>query len=387
MSTTISENRLSNSFWRLFSAYSVNAAGDEFYAVAVPLALLATGYPQYTVTFLFGVLTAAMVIGGFVLGFMADRWRTHQLLASTYLMSAATLALGAVLIMAGAGGFAIALAVATVLGVLAAISAAGVDAGIPRALRDTAQIKQGYSLVESSRTVATVAGPALAGIAAAVSNLVAIFALNAASFTVAAGVMMSGLRSVHGGHKDGRERPPSAGSPIRMVVEGTAGIIRNPTLRSGIALSFTLNIALGAEQPMFLARLVTEMGLSSIEASLVMTVAGVVSIVAALIFSAVRTSVPARVSMVAASAVTALTAIGVGLTLNPLLSAICYCVLCASTVYYNVSWRTYRQGIVAPELLGRVSASCRSIAYLGVVMGAAAAGTLQGAGLSTSVLC
>jgi hypothetical protein len=372
-------------FWWLFGAYSVNAVGDEFYAIALPLALLATGYPQYTVTAVFGVVIAATVIGGFAGGFVADSWRTHQLLVGVYAASAAALAAGAVAVLAGAGGFVVALVVAAALGPLAAISAAGVDAGVPRTLRDTAQIKRGYSLVESSRTAATIAGPALAGVAATVGGVAAVFALNASSFAIAAALMMSGGASVRSGRDDARGLG-GTGPSLRVVVAGISGVLRQPALRLGVGLSFVLNVALGAEQPLFLSRLVAGRGLAPVTASLVITAAGIVSIGSALVFGAVRSAVPARTAMVVSSAVTALAAIGVGSTLNLPLLGIFYCLLCASTVYYNVSWRTYRQGLVAPGLLGRVSASCRSIAYLGVVVGVAGAGALQGAGLSTGVL-
>lgn len=371
-------------FWRLFSAYSVNSVGDEFYAIALPLALLANGFPEYTVTFLFGVLTAATVIGGFSVGFLADRWPTRELLVGTYLLSGAVLAGGAALIGAGVGGFRVALAVAAVLGVLAAVSAAGADAGVPRTVAGDDRITRGYSLVEGARQTATVAGPAMAGVVAVVSSVAGVFLLNAASFVAAAGLMVTGRGAGRDSAVD--EPAPAPQRPWRMLAAGYAGIVGNPALRLGIALSFTLNVALGAEQPMYLSRLVDELGLSPVGASLVMTAAGGVSIVAALAVAAVRTSVPARTGMIASSAVTAVTAVGVGVTRGVVLSAACYCLLVMSTVYYNVSWRTYRQGLVEPGLLGRISASCRSIAYLGVVLGVAAAGSLQRAGMTTGAV-
>jgi len=94
----------------------------------------------------------------------------------------------------------------------------------------------------------------------------------------------------------------------------------------------------------------------------------------------------ARSAMLGSVAVLAVAAVVIGLTHDVAVLAGAYCALVGATVFYTVHWRTYRQEIVPPDQLGRVSAACRSIAYSGIVVGTLVIGVLQDAGAGTGPL-
>ncbi|MGH4025938.1 MAG: hypothetical protein ACRDRV_15285 [Pseudonocardiaceae bacterium] len=89
-------------------------------------------------------------------GWRAKAWSGWSFRTSRYAASGA--------LTLGADGFLVSVVAAAALGVFAAITVAAVDAGIPRTVTDPHSVRRGYSLVESARTVAVIAGPALAGL-------------------------------------------------------------------------------------------------------------------------------------------------------------------------------------------------------------------------------
>lgn len=363
-------------FWRALGAYSINTVGDEFYVLALPLVLLQLGYPASTATFLRAALMATTVVAGFVVGYVVDRYATDRLLTTSYLASGAVLAGGIAAVLAGADGYVAALLAAAALGLLAAISAAAMDAGVPR-LVDAADVRRAYSLVESARTAATILGPALAGLVATTRNLVLVMGANAVSFLV------SGLITTRRGEPGERASGPSA---WQQIAEGLRTVVHHRQLRLGISMSLLVNVTLGAEQPLFLVLLVKDFQLSPAVTSVIVVAAGVTSIVASTALTHLAGRLSASATMFGSVVVIAAAAAGVGLVGNVAVAAALYCALCAATICYTVHWRTFRQEIVPAEQLGRVSATCRSLAYTGVVAGTVAVGTLQEIGLGTRAL-
>ncbi len=365
-------------FWRAFGAYSINTVGDEFYLLALPLVLLQLGYPASTATFLRAALMATTVAAGFVVGFVVDRWTTSRLLTTSYLASGAVLvaAIGAVL--AGADGYVAGLLAAAVLGLLAAISAAAMDAGVPR-LVGAGDVRRAYSLVESARTAATLAGPALAGLVASTRNVVLVMAVNSVSF------LLAGLVTTSRGVAEERARTGGA-SAWRQIAEGLRTVAHHRRLRLGISMSLLVNVTLGAEQPLFLVLVVRDFQLSTAMTSVIVMVAGIAGIAASAALTHLAGRFSARATMFVSVVAIALAAAGIGLVGNVVVATVLYCVLCAATIAYVVHWRTFRQEIVPIDQLGRVSATCRSLAYAGVVAGTLAIGALQEIGLSTRSL-
>jgi predicted MFS family arabinose efflux permease len=365
-------------FWRAFGAYSINTVGDEFYLLALPLVLLELGYPVSTATFLRAALMATTVVAGFVIGYVVDRWATGRLLTMSYLASGAVLAAAIGAVLAGADGYIAGLLAAAVLGLLAAVSAAAMDAGVPR-LVEAGEVRRAYSLVESARTAATLLGPALAGLVTSTRSVVLVMGVNSVSF------LLAGLVTTNKGAVQERVQAGGA-SAWRQIAEGLRTVAHHRQLRLGISMSLLVNVTLGAEQPLFLVLLVRDFQLSTTVTSVIVMAAGITSIAASTALTHLAGRFSARATMFGSVVAIALTAAGIGLVGSVVVAAVLYCVLCAATIAYVVHWRTFRQEIVPIEQLGRVSATCRSLAYAGVVAGTLAIGALQETGLGTRSL-
>lgn len=132
-------------FWRAFSAYLASTLGETFYAVAVPLVLLQTGYAAATATFLRTLVMTTTVIAGFLVGHLVDRYAPAGLLGVSYLGSAGALLVGTGAVALGADAYVMALGVAAFLGLFAAVSAAAVDAGVPQLAPEPGRIRHGYA--------------------------------------------------------------------------------------------------------------------------------------------------------------------------------------------------------------------------------------------------
>lgn len=375
---------LGERFWRLFAAYTATTVGDELYVLGVPLVLLQLGYSPASATFLRGALVATTVVAGFTVGWWVDRSATNVLLTRAYGVSAAVLVVACAGLAAGVDGFAVSVVAATVLGLFAAVTAAAVDAGIPRSLGERGQVRRGYSLVESARTVSQIAGPAAAGVLAAARSLLLVTAVNAATFLAAAVLTARGSRSAAPAGE--RAATGAAASPWASIREGLAAVGREPGLRVGIYLSLLVNLTLGAEQPLFLARMLVDFDVGPGVTAAVVAVAGGVGIVASTLVVRHAREVRASTAMLVGVVVVGASGAGLGLAGGPVAASVLYCTLSAGTISYTVFWRSYRQDITEPALLGRVSAACRSIAYAGVVVGVLAIGALQESGVGEDVL-
>lgn len=370
-------------FWRMYSAYFVTTIGDELYVLALPLVLLQLDYTAASATFLRGVLTATTVIAGFTIGYLVDRRDTYYLLSRAYGFSAVCLLATSGLLLTGVDALLVSLLAAAVLGFFAAVAAAAVDAGIPRTVGDQHLIRRGYSLVESARTIALIAGPALAGIIAATRSVLLVTLANAASFLLAASLSWRRTELPKTAEKPDS---PAESTAWRRVLSGLRVVARQAPLKVGIALSLLANLTLGASQPLFLTRMVRDFGLSAPVTALVVTLAGAMSIAASMLIVHFSHRVRAANAMVLAILIFAASGIGVGLASGPVLTSAFYCLLCVATFCYTVYWRSYRQEMTPGHLLGRVSATCRSIAYSGVVLGVVIVGSLQQLGASAQAL-
>jgi predicted MFS family arabinose efflux permease len=132
--------------------------------------------------------------------------------------------------------------------------------------------------------------------------------------------------------------------------------------------------------------MVQDFGLSASLTALVIALSGAASVIASMVTVQFARAVPAGTAMVLAVTVLAATAIGIGLAPGPVPASALYALFSVATICYGVYWRSYRQSVTPEDLLGRVSATCRSVAYTGIVAGVLVVGSLQQLGVSTRAL-
>jgi MFS-type transporter involved in bile tolerance (Atg22 family) len=90
--------------------------------------------------------------------------------------------------------------------------------------------------------------------------------------------------------------------------------------------------------------------------------------------------------MIWANVVTGAAALVIGGTSAWLVAGLAYALTATAGIVYNVYWRSLRQEVVPPHLLGRVSAATRSLAYLGVAVGALGTALVQAGGVPTGTI-
>ncbi|MEU3659173.1 MFS transporter [Streptomyces sp. NPDC032940] len=354
-------------FARLWAAYTVNVAGDEFYTLAVPLIVYQVGGTAAAMSLVYACALLPQVFMGVWGGVLADRQDRVRLLRLCYLCSALTLLL-AYAVFSATGVSVVGLATtAVLLGVMAPVAAASFDSSLPHFVPPDA-LARANAATEASRTACVVLGPAVAGFA--VSHLAPeqTVLFNSLSFAVACLLLhritspaRSAAPAVAG--LAGQWRDLTTG--LRYLVSG------NTAVRAGVLTSTVVNFVFGAYEPMVVYRMRNGLGLGAGTVGLVFAVSGVVSVAVALLLSWKAPSRGYLAVMGMSVALQGLAVAGTGVLTSLAAVVAAQVAFATGTVLYTVYWRALRQTLVPGELLGRVAGTCRSIAYAGAFLGSA----------------
>ncbi|MEU1803893.1 MFS transporter [Streptomyces sp. NPDC019937] len=352
-------------FARLWTAYTVNVAGDEFYVLAVPLIVYQVGGTAAAMSLVYACALLPQVFMGVWGGVLADRQDRIRLLRLCYLCSALVLLLAYAVFSAthvSVGGLA---TMAVLLGFMAPVAAASFDSALPHFVPHHT-LPRANAATEASRTACVVLGPAVAGFA--VSHLAPEQAVlfNSVSFAVAY-LLLHRITSptvpvepAHGGLAS-QWRDLTTG--LRYLVTGDTAV------RIGVLTSTVVNFVFGAYEPMVVYRMRHSLSLGADTVGLVFALSGVASVVVALLLSWKAPSRGYLVVMALSVTLQGLAVAGLGAftSLGAVIAA--QVAFATGTVLYTVYWRALRQTVVPGELLGRVAGTCRSIAYGGAFLG------------------
>ena len=358
-------------FLRFWAAQSSSQLGDEVYVVALPLVVYAATGSSAAMSLIFGLSMAPHVLAGMVGGAVSDRQGPYRLLPAMSAASGTLMAVLAVLVGAGVLDLpllsVITLAAATSASVLMSSYEAAVPSLVPQEL-----LLEANSRLETTRTLAAVLGPALAGVLVGIGEGAPAIALNAASFLCAA-VLLRPLR---------KRRPASAASAIRWpaVLADVRTGLRSATallpIRLGIILSTGCNLCTGSIEIYAVFVLRHRLDVSSQTVGLVFTGSSVFSILATTQLPRLKGRLGYAAGMGAGLLGLAMACVlmafpsHVAVITGALMSATC------GSVIFNIQWRSMRQHICGPALTGRISGICRGIAYGGVAVGAWIGGLL-----------
>ena len=169
----------------LWSGLALSAVGDQLYAVA--LAWIAVGVLGAGAGYLTALQSACILLSVLFAGRWLDRWDHRRVLATGYLIEAATLTL-VVAAWTGTGTASPTLLVLTVviLSVGVGVSRPAVQAILPDLLPDHAQLPAANALIDSTERIARLAGPLIVGALAGVLPEQHFLTLDALSFVAAA---------------------------------------------------------------------------------------------------------------------------------------------------------------------------------------------------------
>ena len=367
--------RLGGRYYLLFAAYNISNTGTWIYRLTLPLLVLhLTGSALQTAALY------ALEYGPFLLlslpgGVLADRFDRKRLLVLGDL-AAGLIALSlAVLVTAGVSALPAIYAVAFLLACVEPVYHPAFQGLLPDVVRGE-DLDRANSLMQSSDNVISLVGPVVAGGLVSLVGYEAAIFIDALSFAASAATILLLKVTPH--------RPP-AGRPerpgfLRELREAARYVARgNRTLLAGSLLFTGTNFGIWIIQANLVYYLTTYVGLPASLVGVVYAAQGVGATLGAL-------SAPMVIRRFGNGPTIVLSTITAGLVTTLLvafrnaagISAVLALVVALGSINV-VSWFTLRQRIVPRELLGRVVATTRMLAFASIPVASIAAGALEDA--------
>ncbi|MDX8053966.1 MFS transporter [Lentzea sp. BCCO 10_0798] len=360
-------------FGLLWAGQTASVVGGQVSDVSVRL-LAATALAA--TPFQLGLLSAAQTIGFLLIalpaGVLADRVRRRPVLIACDLLRAGLLALVPLLWWFDLLAFPQLLVVVFAAGLAQVVFDVTYQSYVPALVGRTALVTANGRL-ESSRSTAVAAGPALGGVLSQ-----ALGAANAVFLTsvgyLASAFLLSRIPVVE-------ERPVRAEkrSLRTEIAEGLKFVLGNRLLRATTAAATIFNFSYGITQPLVVVLLVGELRLSESMVGLMLALAGVGGLIGALVAGRIADSIGrsraiwvSEFACVPAFLLLPLTFPGWGLAFFAAGFFLLHLILSV----FNVSNLSFRQAICPDHLLGRMNASVRFLMWGALPLGAVVGGVL-----------
>lgn len=337
-------------FRLFFTARSVAMLGDTMLPVALSAGLLAYGYSAGDIGLVMASATACFA--GFVVfgGVFADRFDARRLMVGADLVRVCTQSLAATLFLTHRVRLWEMVLIAVANGTAAAMFQPGVASTVVSVASD---VQGANGVIRTAESVASLAGPALAGVLVGIASPGAVFAVHASTYLVSATCLV--LLRTAPARGDDSPAVASRESDFRTdLAEGWREFRARPWMWSVIVVwMFYMVCMIGPYTPLAAARLIPEHGASAY--GLVNSCLGAGTAAGALLAMRVRAEHPLRAGSLALLA-TPLMPLSVGLDLP--VPAVCACVLITGTgsAYWGVNWATSVQTQVPGDILNRIHA-------------------------------
>ncbi len=361
-------------FRLLWTGESISSIGNAMAVVGVPLLAVTVLHAS---TFAVAALTAAAYLPWLVIGLPAGAWvdrlPARPLMISCDVISALLYASLPVAAWAGVLVIGQVLAVALLAGAVNVFFATAYQVYLP-AIVTAADLVEGNAKLQGSASVATIAGRSAAGLAAQAVGAATALLFNGVSFLVSAACLL-GIRT-------GAPRRPPVARTTTVRAEVSQGIrfvagdpyLRPLTLYAALAnLAYTGNLALVV---VFLVRVV---GLGPAAVGLLLATGGIGGVLGALVARALAGWLGTARALLWSALAAGLSGLLIPLTGTGWRTG-CYVigatVVAATVVVAGIIVGSFRQAYCPPEMLGRVTASMRFVAFGGIPLGALLAGAL-----------
>ncbi|MGW2375101.1 MULTISPECIES: MFS transporter [Kitasatospora] len=356
-------------FTRFFIGYTTSLLGSSMAPVAVAFSVLDGGGSGTDVGWVLAARILPVVLVLPAGGVIADRLGSRRLMLGSDVLRGLVQALFAALLAAGHAPVWAMVALVAVWGIGEGLFTPAFGAIVPDLVRRQELLAEGNTLLGLSRSVSSVAGPALAGLVTAGWGPAAVLLIDALTYGVSA-LALAGLRLP--------ERPEADGgdSMLRELRAGWSGFTARPWLWITTAQMSLFNLLVWAPF-LVLGPLIAQQRLGGARAwGLVMGVYGAGAVLGGLLMLGRRPGRPLAVATVAAlawalpsaalAAGAALPWVVAGALVAGFGSAVC------GTLY-----STTMQQWVPPELLGRLTSYGALGAFVLGPLGLAAAGPLS----------
>ncbi|HYM97615.1 MAG TPA: MFS transporter [Candidatus Sulfotelmatobacter sp.] len=363
-------------FTRLWVGQAVSELGSQVTSLALPTAaifLLHAGAIQLGIIGALDYLPFLLI--GLVAGVMVDRLRRRPVLIAADLGRFVCLASIPVTFAAGHLTLLLVYAVALLTGICTVFFDVAYQSYLP-ALVGPGNLVEGNSKLTVSDSLASLAGPALAGILIQLLGAARAVALDAGSYLVSVGSLWS-IQS--------REAPPARESPRRAVAdeiwEGLRFVFGNRVLRNITACGTTHNLGAIMVRTLLLLFAYRQLGLTPTAVGLVLAVGSGISLLGAVAAGPATRSWGVGPTLVATQILT-----GVAYLLIPLATlgapllwiGLSQLLLGLQRSVFNIVQVSLRQAVTPDAMRGRMTASIRT-----VIWGVYPIGALLGGALGT----
>ncbi len=333
--------------WSNLAAQSAEQIG---LAAAPIVAVLALGAGAGETGFLQTAATLPFLLLAIPAGVLADRMPRRQLMAGAEAVRA--LALVATLALAQSGR--LSLSLLALLGFVGACGTVAYSVAAPAlvpALVPPAGLAAANARLELARTVAFVAGPALAGALVGWTGAGAAFGV-AAGLSIGAVFLLAGLR-------EPARAPRVTRRPLQDLREGSGFVFRHPLLLPILITQFVFNTAFFVLQAVYVPYAVHRLGLSASGVGVTLAVYGVGMVVGALLAGWIIRALPFGVVIVIgplAGLAAAVVMVGTIWLPAPALAGASFFLIGVGPILWTIGTTTLRQMVTPSLLLGRVSA-------------------------------
>jgi predicted MFS family arabinose efflux permease len=366
-------------FSRLWAGQTASVFGTAISALALPtVAILGMHAPAFLVGVLEAAQFAAYPVLGLVAGVWIDRWSRRRTMLAADVVRGLVLCTVPLAAYFHALSFAQLVAVALVVGAASVFFEIAYQAFVP-SLVEPAWLEHANARLEASNSVALLVGSGLAGALIGVVGAPLAVVIDAATYAVSAAAL-AGIR-VREAHHDarGRAEPIAFGAALR---EGLVTVFGTPVLRALVGATGCVNFGwsiVGAVYLLFFYRVLhfSPALVGAIVAS------GNVGFIGALAAPAIGRRIAAGriMTVTILGTVGATFAIPLATVFQPVAVIVVVQLVAAICIpVYNVTQLSLRQRLVAPEQLGRASATMKT-----VVWGVMPLGALIGGGLGSTV--
>lgn len=375
-------------FRLVLGGQSVSAFGDAITFTALPLivvTLTGSGVAMGTV----GVLsTLPDLLFGLPAGALADRWDRRRLIIWADLGRALLTALIPLSFLLGWPTLAVILLVTFPINCLRVLFLAAWTSMMP-ALVGRDQVGRASSWTESVFSLSYIVGPAIAGLLVATIGPGPTLLIDAGTFVVSALAMRMVRRRLRA------ERTSTEMHLRRDIADGLRYLVHEPTLRVVVAFAGLVSVTTAPLTAAAIFFLTIDRGASSDVVGLMLALFSVGYLAGALLAGRLTRGRLGRLMLIA-NAVSAAAVIGFALMEQPVIQGAAVFLAGACQALWLVPYITLRSTITPDKLLGRVSATARTISIglqpVGMLLGGLAldafggSTTLVGIGLLAGVL-
>jgi MFS family permease len=362
-------------FLKLWSAQTVSALGDQFTALAIPLiaVLMLKATPVQM-----GILTAVERVPFLLLSLFAGVWVDR--LPRRPILIVGDFGRGLVLlsIPLAAAAHSVSMlqlyVVALLVGLLSVFFDVSYQAILP-VLVDRKQLVEGNSKLEATRSLASLAGPSIAGFGIQFISAPAVIILDALSFFISGGVIkMIKRREPH--------RDKSSTSPMLAEIrEGLSLVLGNPLLRSIAGCAATWNLFGTALLTLYFLFATRVLALGPTKIGVILSLGNVSGLLGVLGAGRLATRFGVGPVIVSAALIGGIGSIPIVLaTPHTALPLLVFAGLLTSFVgpVYNINQVSLRQAITPHHLQGRMNATMKFLIVSTMPVGGLVGGVLGG---------